>query len=281
MYTLGADPELFLKRGPKFISAIGKIGGTKQDPRRLLGGFCLQEDNVAVEYNIPPCKSPDEFLWSHQLMLKEIEDIASVYDCESALVSSANFDADELADPLAQVFGCDPDYNAWDLEPNAAPQCDDKSLRSAGGHIHIGMDASASTKDKLDLVRCLDMILGVPLAWMDPESKRRALYGKAGACRMKEYGVEYRTPSNVWLRDPELILATANAIQNFKPHLQDYKKYCNENEKYVRSAINDLDGESFINLYGVFSTFWPRKILDKYIKMPKGAPVEHVRLIIE
>jgi len=39
----------------------------------------------------------------------------------------------------------------------------------------------------------------------DDETQRREMYGKAGACRYKSYGVEYRTLSNAWLKSEALM----------------------------------------------------------------------------
>jgi hypothetical protein len=266
---IGADPELFFKRGDKFISSIGKIGGTKTEPRRLLGDFALQEDNVTVEYNIPACKSQDEFVWANSLMLDEINRIAKQYDCESVIESSAEFTNDELEDPAARVFGCDPDFNAWDLEPNPRPQCDNPNLRSAGGHIHLGME-KATNKDKISAIRTLDLILGVPLAFMDPESKRRELYGRAGACRFKPYGVEYRTPSNVWLRDVDLMSHTGYIAMQVgsKSFAKHYTDIANKEEEAIKAALNTLDENAYLHLENYFSDVWPRGMLNK-IKLNK------------
>ena len=40
---------------------------------------------------------------------------------------------------------------------------------------------------------------------LDDGAKRRELYGKAGAYRVKPYGVEYRVLSNFWLKSPALM----------------------------------------------------------------------------
>ena len=51
----GCDPEFFLKdKTGKFISAIGLVGGSKEEPKAIGNGCFVQEDNVAVEFNIPP-----------------------------------------------------------------------------------------------------------------------------------------------------------------------------------------------------------------------------------
>lgn len=97
---------------------------------------------------------------------------------------------------------------------NEKPFCEDESLRSAGGHIHIGFanivvpfdgDIYGYTPDeqRAGLVRMLDKYLGIPSVLLEPDNKRKELYGKAGAYRPKEYGVEYRTISNFYLSSPE------------------------------------------------------------------------------
>ena len=63
-FTIGADPELLLLTAtglPK--SAIGLIGGTKQNPKPFGIGH-VQEDNVMVEFNIPPANNRHEFKYT-------------------------------------------------------------------------------------------------------------------------------------------------------------------------------------------------------------------------
>lgn len=280
MYTIGADPELFFKRGDNFVSAIGKIGGSKYAPRRLLGGFALQEDNVAVEYNIPACSNTDRFVWANKLMLDEIKEIAEAHECNLAIVSSGRFSDAELDNDFAKVFGCDPDFNAWDLEINPAPNSEDKNLRSAGGHIHVGMPADTPNKDKLGLVMVMDAIIGVPLAFMDPESKRRELYGQAGACRLKPYGVEYRTPSNVWLRDEKLMQMVSNIIFSLEDTWKNLLPEVRKQESVIRKAINTLDEDSYLSLNNLFFQFWPSSILRQFVQLKTPKP-SHISLTIE
>jgi hypothetical protein len=101
------------------------------------------------------------------------------------------------------VFGCEPDFNAWTLKPNPRPESEDMFLRSAGGHIHVAFDGNKM--EKIELVRVLDYVLGVPCTLADPDRRRQELYGKAGAFRFKKYGIEYRTPSNYWTKSKQWI----------------------------------------------------------------------------
>lgn len=282
---IGADPELFLHDGKKFISAIDKIGGTKYEPLRLLGGFALQEDNVAVEYNIPPVDTAEKFVWANELMLNEINERADKLNLKSVIQSSAEFDNVELSDARAQVFGCDPDYDAWELEPNPKPEAANKNLRSAGGHIHFSMNG-LNNKEKVGLVRVADWLIGVPLAFLDKESERRVLYGRAGACRFKPYGVEYRTPSNVWLSSNDLMYTVANICINItsdKKRLIELIKAANIREEQIKKAINNLDEDAYLKIKDILREYWPTSIL-KQIKVAKKAVYdddEAIQLIIE
>ncbi len=64
-----------------------------------------------------------------------------------------------------------------------------------------------------DLVRQLDWYIGYWSLKLDPDPTRRLLYGKAGACRYKDYGVEYRAPSSFWLPTRDRRLAVWNRMQ--------------------------------------------------------------------
>jgi len=201
--TLGCDPELFLvDAANNLTSCIGLIGGTKEVPLGLpLGdGYAVQEDNVAVEFNIPPASSAAEFS-------KYIRDTVAFleghtkekYGLAFSRLSAACFPPDQLTHPAALEFGCDPDFNAWTGRANPRPKATDATLRSCGGHVHIGYKF-AEPEDKIEVVKLCDLFLGVPSILVDHEGGlRRQLYGKAGAYRTKAYGVEYRTLSNFWV----------------------------------------------------------------------------------
>ena len=198
-FTIGCNPELFLLKNGKPFSAIGLVGGTKEVPKPLeKAGYFIQEDNVAVEFNIPPASHATEFADSIEYVLTNLK--SKLKDLEFSKESALNFNIEQLLHPKAMEFGCDPDFNAWTKQINPRPMCDDLTLRSAGGHIHIG-----TKEDPIEVIRAMDLFVGVPSIKLDKGERRRALYGKAGAFRLQKFGCEYRTLSNFWIFSRELV----------------------------------------------------------------------------
>lgn len=203
---IGCDPEMFLqdKQG-KFISAVGLIGGSKEDPFMISAmGHAVQEDNVAVEFNIPPAKTKEAWVTDIQFVMDYLTNSLKDKELVLRITASTEFEADQLACQKAQTFGCDPDFNAWTRQQNPRPMAKSKSLRSCGGHIHIGYD-KPSVETNIALIKAMDLFTSIPLLEQDMDTRRRELYGKAGAFRHKAYGVEYRTLSNFWLSSKELM----------------------------------------------------------------------------
>lgn len=205
MFHIGADPEVFItnKQG-LFISAIDKVGGSKQRPRQLTSmpdGFTVQEDNVAVEFGIPPCATEEQFVNAIVNVQEAVKKELPQFTFSN--LSCTVFPEEEMIDPRAYVFGCEPDYSAWTGKKNKVGRSGHPYLRSAGGHVHVQLD-------NLDLdqtaMKYMDLCLAIPSMFMDKNGEeRRKLYGKAGAYRPKPYGAEYRTLSNFWIFDKNLI----------------------------------------------------------------------------
>lgn len=202
-FLIGADPEFFIKKKyGGYASAVGLIGGSKWEPKKIdEDGHAILEDNVAVEFNIKPASSFDEFRSSIHKVLDHIRGILPGY--EFSKESAVSFPQEELMTPEAQMFGCEPDFDAWRECVNEKPCADDKNLRSAGGHIHVGSDLAIN--NPIAVIRAMDLFLGVPSTQLDAGTLRRELYGKAGCFRAKSYGAEYRTLSNFWIFDDSLI----------------------------------------------------------------------------
>ena len=200
-FTIGADPEVFVKNAvDAYVSIIGKIGGTKDRPKPLpLGdGYMVQEDNVALEYNIPPATNEEDFNKNIYSIMSFLEDHVRSMGLKFGRDSAVLFNPEELKDPAALVFGCDPDFNAWkNGDVNPRPKAKDKTLRTCGGHVHIGYEFQ-SHEDMIQLIKHMDLF-SVPSVFMDKGELRKELYGKAGAFRPKSFGAEYRSFSNFWI----------------------------------------------------------------------------------
>lgn len=206
---VGCDPEVFVRKNGVFQSAFGLIKGDKKNPQKVPKG-AVQVDGMALEFNIDPAASEDEFCINVTEVLAHMTRMVPGYDVVACPV--ADFDPAYLkAQPKeALELGCDPDYNAWSGLANPRPD-GDRPMRTAAGHVHIGWSAKENTEDGNHISRCqmaarqMDFFLGLPSLFYDNDTRRRGMYGKAGACRFKPYGVEYRTLSNAWLNRRELM----------------------------------------------------------------------------
>jgi len=235
---LGADPEIFLTNHKHLVSALGKIGGTKYDPLQIEGlptGFTLQEDNVSLEFGIPPASDAHEFAQHIHTVLQA--GLLAAKGLSFSKLSCAVFPDEELKHPGAHIFGCEPDFNAWTKEKNDPPSLTNPNIRSAGGHIHFESDV-----DFIAGVRAADLFLSVPSVLMDSGTERKQLYGKAGAFRPKSYGFEYRSLSNFWVFEDRLV---EWVWHNSEKALEFAKKYaltwCNDYGAMVQDCINTND----------------------------------------
>lgn len=244
--TIGTDPEVFLRNTDgQIVSAIGHVGGTKYEPIRVVKG-AVQEDNVLAEFNTDPASTRDEFLTNIKTVMGQLRERVSPF--ELAIISSHEFTMDQLlrSGRAALMFGCDPDFDAWTGEKNTPPS-PRTVLRTAGGHIHVGFD-NPSEESASAVGRRMDLLLGVPSVLLDEDDRRRTMYGKAGAIRYKDYGVEYRSLSNFWLSHSGLIeWAYDQSILAAQTYDQDVSRD-------VVTCINTGDramAERIIKQYGV------------------------------
>lgn len=209
-FTFGADPEVFVKYKGKAISVYETgLPGDKKNPFKTSRG-AVQQDGFAAEFNIDPVPSHD-FDRFNQNIVKTLADLRDKMNENGKTYNLAiqpvmDFDPEYMAAQPDSVkeLGCDPDFNAYTLSVNPRPD-GDRSFRSGAGHIHYGWGADIPVDNDehieicANFVRTLDATVGMFMCFIDRDSRRRDLYGKAGAFRPKSYGVEYRTPSNVWI----------------------------------------------------------------------------------
>lgn len=229
---LGSDPEVFLQdNAGNPISAIGYINANKWNPMQIPDmpdGYTLQEDNVSLEYGIPPAASADEFVVHiNNVMQKSLEYLPEL---SFSKLSCIVFPESQMKHPMAHIFGCEPDFNAWTKDINPKPTPPHPLMRSAGGHVHV-----ETTRSPLEVIRNMDLFLGVPSVLMDNGEMRKQLYGKAGAFRAKDYGVEYRTLSNFWIFKDDLIRWVWHNTQR----AVDYEGDVSVLEARIMDAINN------------------------------------------
>lgn len=241
---VGCDPELFVQQAGAFKSAFNLIPGTKENPFKVNKG-AVQVDGMALEFNINPAASEDEFVGNINEVVSVLRSMVPEYEVVATPV--AKFDvAYFMEQPLESLeLGCDPDFNAWTGAPNEKPKTG-KPMRTASGHVHIGWteDAVAFSRQHamkcMEIVKVLDLFLGVPSLFYDPDTERRELYGKAGAFRPKTYGVEYRTLSNMWLNNEKftrwVFRATQKAMEAYESGI--------EVPESVQEVINTSDIEA-------------------------------------
>lgn len=208
--TVGCDPELFIFNTETNlpVSAHDLIPGTKTKPFTVPGG-AVQVDGTAAEFNINPAETFDEFNDNINSVLSALRDmLPREHDLRAVPVVVWPDSYFQALPFVATELGCMPDFDAWTGRRNPKPKLKHMpTLRTAAGHIHVGFTEGASIQDPEHIMDCrrmaqlMDWHVGSWSCGIDLDKERRLLYGKAGACRYKSYGVEYRTLSNFWVLD--------------------------------------------------------------------------------
>jgi len=221
--TIGCDPEFFLKKGEKIVSAVGLVPGSKHEPHPLKSGAGLQTDNVAIEFASKPVSNGLELVNHLRATFAEIINEYIPKEHTLFLAPSNNLDAAELNSFEAQQFGCSPSYDAWELCENPQPNATNSNLRSIGAHVHLGViegdgnDFLLDGMGKVYAVRALDCTLGLIDVLIDSSKEavaRRKLYGKCGEHRPTSYGVEYRSLGPWWMARPQTVMLVDAVAQD-------------------------------------------------------------------
>ncbi|QQM14217.1 hypothetical protein [Vibrio phage VpJYP1] len=263
--TLGADPEIFLVKpdGTPWGALTTGCKGTKEAPEPTEYG-ALQVDGLALEYNIHPVDTLHDWLDLHTAALTHIADTADkaglVIDSSSRLDFTSYIDGNGATEDEL-LFGCDPDFNADTMEENTMPDNDGSiKFRTTGGHVHIGLanwgelhggDDKIAHMMASKIIFVCDAILGLRSVLTDDGVARKELYGKAGAYRVKPYGVEYRTLSNFWLFDEAEMKFIFDALNNVFASDGEFERvaeFATLNRADIVKAINTNDKELAIKL---------------------------------
>jgi len=268
-HTRGTDPEFFMvdRKTGKVISAIPYIEGIKDEPVKLPCGGTAIRDNVALEFATVPVDSEDAFVDSIQKCIHEVRKLVPKKFSIQAM-PSAIFDKDQLDNPEAMLFGCDPDYDAWELKMNKPPCAFDLTLRTCGGHIHVGHvegdgnDFLLTPYGRVNTIKVMDAVHGVISAILDnsPEAlRRKELYGKAGCHRPTTYGIEYRSLSNFWLKSPKLVRLMDSLTKDVLQILRKEKDPTSEEEC---SLINEIGANRIQTIINTNDVTDARKVFE-------------------
>ncbi len=253
MFTIGADPELFVKKNGKLIAATGLVPGDKAMPYKVEGG-AVQVDGLALEFNIDPTPYKDFAAFNANItqVIRQLKDLAKksagagvTFDISSWV----DFDPDyyETLPDDAKQLGCDPDFNAYSGgQPNPTPSAD-TNRRGAAGHIHIGwgndipVDNPEHIENCCRVTKILDRTVGMASIIINPDTTRREHYGSAGSFRPKPYGVEYRVPDNSWIRTKAERLFIHSVL------VKALDAMANGKDELIITSMNDQDIQQMIN----------------------------------
>lgn len=176
-----------------------------------LGSCYVYPDNVLLEVNADPCEL-DEFA---EVITEQKEDIESFLNDLNLYTTwgeaQAEYPKDQLCHPSAHRIGCHPFLNAYLLGVPLRPQEYTDHWRFAGGHIHLAYDKNLVPSHFLvkmldDKFKHIDM--------EENTAKRRDMfYGQLGSFREKPYGLEYRSLTNGWMRNPQKIIDGLREIE--------------------------------------------------------------------
>lgn len=253
MFTFGADPEIFVKKNGVPVSAHGLVSGTKQSPLATATG-AVQVDGMALEFNINPSPARDFDLFNLNIVttIRDLRQMVPGYSFNLSPVQEFSEEYLAAQPDEAKELGCDPDFNAYTGLANPRPD-GTRNFRTGAGHVHIGWGADIPIENAehfeicSSFVKMLDVTVGFFMTYIDRDPRRRELYGSAGAFRPKSYGVEYRTPSNVWLTNKDrrrMMWSMMNLAITAKRNGFSAEKATGLTEQQIVDIINNGDYET-------------------------------------
>jgi hypothetical protein len=276
--SIGADPEAFVfdTKKEEVISAVGLIPGTKDKPHPVKNG-AIQVDGIAVEFNIDPAQTAEEFVHNTESVKKQLLEYVqetsknlNVVFADTAIFEPKYF---KKIPKEALVVGCDPAFITTGINhfrPLTVPDFPEYT-RYAGGHLHVGnifhdkeSDQSKQMKQSffVQYLRNYGQLINNnsfktqttnniiksknTSSIKYPRVRTSTNYGATGAFRPKSYGLEYRTPNNYWVQNTGLQERIFNELFLFTVRLQeifDFEKVANQlqtKEFYTVTLQKDL-----------------------------------------
>lgn len=240
---LGSDPEFFVQKDGKVVSSevVGRIDNTYDT-------FDLVRDGIPLE--LQPDKHNCRQVSFRNIALGMLHTVKTLKKkgLKLDLRTGVTIEKDIFRKIKSEDkrFGCSPTKGLY-KDKNRVTGLRTR-FRAAGGHIHYTVKLD-SLEEEQNLVKLWDLMVALPFVVLDKDPaniERRKNYGRAGEYRRKDYGIEYRVLSNLWLRHYILWsfataqMRNAEYILKKEPQLRD--KILKEVPwKDVRKAINNND----------------------------------------
>lgn len=193
--TYGADIELFVQTREGVIMPADTVLThlSTKIAHEEVPLISMQIDGACLEYHLPICYGIEALTHYTRASIYHVHNYIKSYGCTVMAVPSANIREDLLErSRYGHEFGCKPDYNAYaPHHSRRLKACDYGNVRTAGGHLHIGVPDDCKLQP-YNLVKVLDALI-TPGA----TSPRTSLF-PAGTFRPTAYGIEYRVLDNSW-----------------------------------------------------------------------------------
>lgn len=291
---MGCDPEFF------FTTKKGEVIGSEKvlnTPMINTSGARFMMDGVQVELNPQPhnCREGlgGEISLAFKALKTHMEKIGDVRASFTTVVEIDKKELDTLSD-RAKVLGCAPSLNAYGHAPTVTIDAEKYLKRSAGGHIHLGINTSSYPYMKAVLPRLvplLDIFLGNTCVLLDRDPnqvERRKVYGRAGEHRLPAHGLEYRTLSNFWLRSYQLtsfVMGVARQAANLLGHTANfaahpatfrttaYANYAWDPEAEILSLVDLKKVEEAINTNDLALAQETWEVVKKFLVAHAGNPM--------
>jgi hypothetical protein len=252
-FMLGSDPELviFDRKLDRIIPSNGLVKGTKDKPYRLTNGT-VQLDGTATEIGPDAGRTAKEFLHNIKSVVQEVRQMLddvepNRYELRCGQLVSYHPDDVKNICPTSFDIGCSAEYEI--ISRNGQPQL--KEVRSSGkvsstavpigGHLHLGFCEGEDITDPLHLYDCRTLIdyFSYFTGCLHHLNRRRYEIRPVGSpVRVKTYGVEYRSPSSLWLADKELARMLFDAYYNAMDRLLSKQTFRVSDEELRRTIQN-------------------------------------------
>lgn len=281
--NFGTDPEVFVidDKGQCIppIALCQDFGLEYVDEKTILLGdeWKIIEDGAATEINIAPSDNLDTI---NDRLYNALQGITSFveekFGLKTIVYPAVPFDVKKYWEGRDESFrdcvrfGCDPDLDIYSGEYSKEIAAENIPERFGGGHIHMQapLNDLAFFEDKyFHVARLMDIIVGnagVAIKrpnkdWIRAEKKRLKFYGKPGKIRLQEYpngtkGIEYRTPSNFWITNPDIafsMLTLMNSVFNLSQNPEDASQFLED--EYASSKaprhIASFNAEHALSLF--------------------------------